>query len=269
MRRTRALATALTVAALALGMAACGSGAGASSSGTAGAGLGLVQNGTLTVATEGTYRPFDYHENGAGPLVGYDVEVAQAVGKKLGLKVVFKETQFDAIFAGLDAGRFDTIADQISITPQRQTRYLFSQPYTISHGVVVVKAGNTSIKSFADLKGKTTAQSLTSSFYQEAKAAGAKVQSVEGWAQAVALLQQGRVDATVNDQLTYLDYVKQHGQSGLAVAATTNDASQSAFVFTKKHQALTTAIDGALKDLAADGTLTRLSQKYFGDDVSK
>jgi L-cystine transport system substrate-binding protein len=271
MRRTRTLATAFTALALVLGLGACGSGSdgGASGGASGGADLGLVSGGTLTVATEGTYRPFSYHEDGSGPLAGYDVDVAKAVADKLGLKIVFKETQWDAIFAGLDAGRFDTIANQVSITDERKAKYLFSDPYTVSRGVIVVKQGDTSVKSFADLDGKTTAQSLTSNWYQLAQQSGAKVQSVEGWAQAVALLQQGRVDATINDDLTYLDYVKQHGQSGLAVAAKTDDTSQSAFAFTKKHQALATAIDGALKQLAADGTLSRLSTKYFGQDVSK
>ncbi|QAY70505.1 amino acid ABC transporter substrate-binding protein [Xylanimonas protaetiae] len=267
MRRPRALVTAVA-ASLVLALGACSSGADADSS-ASGDGLGLVKAGTLTVATEGTYRPFSFHDGGAGDLTGYDVEVAQAVGEKLGLKVEFKETQWDAIFAGLDAGRFDTIANQVSITAERQAKYLFSQPYTISHGVVVVRDGDTSVTSFADLKDKTTAQSLTSNWYKLATDSGAKVEPVEGWAQAVALLQQKRVDATINDELTYLDYVKENGQSGLAVAVQTDDTSKSAFVFTQKKTALQEKVDGALADLAADGTLTELSQKYFGDDVSK
>ncbi len=231
--------------------------------------LGLVTAGALTVATEGTYRPFSYHDESSGDLTGYDVDVTRAVAKKLGLKVVFQETQWDAIFAGLDAGRFDVIGNQVSITPEREAKYLFSTPYTVSHGVVVVKEGDTSITSVADLQGKTTAQSLTSNWYQLATDAGADVQPVEGWAQAVALLEQGRVDATINDQLTYLDYIKENGQSGLAVAVTTDDVSKSAFAFTKSKPALQEAVDGALAELAADGTLTELSQKYFGEDVSK
>ncbi|ACZ30157.1 extracellular solute-binding protein family 3 [Xylanimonas cellulosilytica DSM 15894] len=267
--RTRALVTAAT-AALVLALGACASGSGADD-GTDAAGddLGLVKAGTLTVATEGTYRPFSFHEDGAGDLVGYDVEIARAVAEKLGLQVEFRETQWDAIFAGLDAGRFDTIANQVSITPDREAKYLFSEPYTISHGVIVVNEGDTSVTSFEDLAGKTTAQSLTSNWYKLAQSAGADVEPVEGWAQAVALLQQDRVDATINDELTYLDYVKENGRSGLAVAATTDDVSLSAFVFTQQKTALQAAVDGALADLAADGTLTELSQKYFGDDVSQ
>ncbi|GAB2459242.1 amino acid ABC transporter substrate-binding protein [Xylanimonas ulmi] len=267
MRRTRAL-PALAAVTLALALGACGASDDGAADG-AGADLGLVTGGTLTVATEGTYRPFSYHEDGSGELVGYDVDVARAVADELGLDVRFQETQWDAIFAGLDAGRFDTIANQVSITPDRQAKYLFSAPYTVSTGVVVVKDGDSSIHSFDDLAGKTTAQSLTSNWYQLAQDSGAQVQPVEGWAQAVALLEQGRVDATINDSLTYLDYVNEHGPSGLAVAAHTEDTSRSALVFTQRHDALAAAVDDALAKLAADGTLAELSQRYFGEDVSK
>ncbi|MCD5348342.1 amino acid ABC transporter substrate-binding protein [Agromyces sp. H3Y2-19a] len=251
-------------------LAACSSGAPASSDDASGKGdeYGLVTPGTLTVATEGTYKPFTYHEGGAGDLVGYDVEVAEAVADKLGLKVEFQETQWDAIFAGLDAGRFDVIANQVSINPEREESYLFSTPYTVSPSVVVVNEGDTSITSFDDLKGKTTAQSLTSNFYQLAVDAGANVEAVEGWAQAVALLQQGRVDATVNDKLTYLDYVKQTPDAKLAVAAET-DPSESALAFTKDKAALVKAVDGALAELREEGVLAELGEKYFGEDVSQ
>ncbi|HEY1104944.1 MAG TPA: amino acid ABC transporter substrate-binding protein [Agromyces sp.] len=252
-------------------LAACSSG-GSNDAGTdasaKGDEYGLVTPGTLTVATEGTYKPFTYHEGGAGDLVGYDVEVAEAVADKLGLKVEFQETQWDAIFAGLDAGRFDVIANQVSINPEREKSYLFSTPYTVSPSVVVVNEGDTSITSFDDLKGKTTAQSLTSNFYQLAVDAGANVESVEGWAQAVALLQQGRVDATVNDKLTYLDYVKQTPDAKLAVAAET-DPSESALAFTKDKTALVKAVDGALAELREEGVLAELGEKYFGEDVSQ
>ena len=94
----------------------------------------------------------------------------------------------------------------MSINPEREEKYLFSEPYTVSPGVIVVKEDDDSISSFDDLDGKTTAQSLTSNWYTLAQESGATVEAVEGWAQAVALLEQGRVDATINDNLTYLDY---------------------------------------------------------------
>jgi cystine transport system substrate-binding protein len=265
------------VAALLLAVSGCGSDSGSSgSSGTAGktstggTSLADIQKaGVITVGTEGTYRPFTYHEGGHGKLTGYDVEVMQAVAKKLGVQAKFRETQWDAIFAGLSSGRFDVIANQVSINPERSAKYEFSTPYTVSPGVIVVKKEDDSIHSFDDLKGKTTAQSLTSNWYQLAKDSGANVQSVEGWAQAVTLLKQGRVDATVNDKLTFLDYQTTEHDTSLKVAAETADKAQNALTFRKGSTSLVDAVDKALAELRADGTLAAISKKYFGEDVSK
>jgi L-cystine transport system substrate-binding protein len=267
MRFHRLSATAVIVGA-ALALTAC---SGASSSGSADETTdeyGLVTAGTLTVATEGTYRPFSYHD-ASGDLVGFDVEIAEAVAGKLGLDVVFQETQWDAIFAGLDAGRFDVIANQVSINPEREEQYLFSEPYTVSPGVIVVAEDDDSISSFDDLAGKTTAQSLTSNWYELATEAGANVEAVEGWAQAVALLQQGRVDATVNDNLTFLDYENSEGPTGLKIAAETDDPAYNAFAFTQDKEALVDAVDGALAELRDEGVLAEISEKYFGADVTR
>ncbi len=267
MSRARTLLGLAAASAAVMALAACSSGspAGAESDDE----YGLVTAGTLTVATEGTYRPFSYHEDGSGDLVGYDVEIAEAVAEKLGLEIEFQETQWDAIFAGLDAGRFDVIANQVSINPEREEQYLFSEPYTVSPGVIVVKQGDASISSFDDLAGKTTAQSLTSNWYELAKEAGANVEAVEGWAQAVTLLEQGRVDATINDKLTFLDDEKTNGDRGLEIAAETDDSSRSALALTKDKADLVAAIDEALAELREEGVLAELGEKYFGTDVSQ
>jgi cystine transport system substrate-binding protein len=227
--------------------------------------------GKLVVGTEGTYKPFTFHEDGTGDITGYDVEIIQAVGEKLGVEIEFAETQWDAIFAGLDGGRFDLIANQVSITDERLAKYDFSEPYTVSPGVVIVASDNTDITSLADLEGKTTAQSLSSNWYTLAEDNGATVESVEGWAQAVALLEQGRIDATLNDKLTFLDYVtsKPAAAAKLKVAAETEDPSTNAFVVAKGSTSLVDAINDALDELRADGTLASISEKYFGEDVSQ
>ncbi len=222
------------------------------------------------MGTEGTYPPFTFHEGGSGDLVGYDVEVTEAVAEELGVDVRFEETQWDAIFAGLESGRFDVVANQVSINEERKEDYDFSTPYTVSEGVVVVLEGNDEISSFEDLDGKTTAQSLTSNWFQLAQDNGAEVEAVEGWAQAVELLRQGRVDATVNDELTFLDYEKSEGgDTGLAIAARTEEAARNAFAFRKDSDDLVAAVDDALATLREDGTLAAISEKYFGADVSR
>jgi len=267
-RRTFGLVGMLAAASIAL--AACGGTSGAGGSGGADTSLSAVKSaGQIVFATEGTYKPFSYHASGAGALTGYDVDVATAVAAKLGVKAKFEETQFDSIFAGLEAKRFDAIANQVTVNPVRQGKYDLSTPYTVSQGVIITKDDNNSIKSFDDLKGKTTAQSLTSNWYTLATQSGANVQSVEGWAQSVTLLKQGRVDAIVNDKLTFLDYQVSNPNSGLKIAATTKDSSDSAFAFRKGSTALTAAVDKAVAELKADGTLAKLSEKYFGQDVSK
>jgi L-cystine transport system substrate-binding protein len=270
----RRLAVAGTMTTLLVGLAACGGGSdspgGSSEEPATGASLSSIQEeGVLTVGTEGTYRPFTFHEGGTGDLTGYDVEVTEAVAEELGVEVRFEETQWDAIFAGLESGRFDMIANQVSINPDRQESYDFSTPYTVSQGVVVVLEGNDDVSSFEDLEGKTTAQSLTSNWYELAKENGADVEAVEGWAQAVELLRQERVDATINDELTFLDYQNtEGGDTGLEVAATTEESSESAFTFRKGSGDLVDAVDEALATLREDGTMAEISEKYFGTDVS-
>ncbi len=271
----RRLVLAGTVTTLLMGLAACGgsdsTGAAESEGSATGASLQSIQDeGVLTVGTEGTYPPFTFHEGGSGDLVGYDVEVTEAVAEELGVEVQFEETQWDAMFAGLVSGRFDVVANQVSISEDRKQDYDFSTPYTVSQGVVVVLEGNDDIASFEDLDGKTTAQSLTSNWFQLAKDNGANVEAVEGWAQAVELLRQERVDATVNDELTFLDYQNtEGGDTGLEVAATTDDAAENAFAFRKGSGDLVKAVDEAMATLREDGTLVEISEKYFGDDVTR
>ncbi|MFD4432386.1 amino acid ABC transporter substrate-binding protein [Nocardia sp. NPDC058497] len=221
----------------------------------------------LKVGTEGTYAPFSYQDNGT--LTGYDVEVARAIGEKLGKRVEFVQTPWDSIFAGLESQRFDLVANQVTVNPERAAKYSLSQPYTTSEGVIVTKADNTTITSLADLAGKTTAQSSTSNWSKVAAGAGAKVEAVEGFVQAVQLLKSGRVDATVNDTLAVGEYTKKTGDTGIKIAAKTGETSKQAFAARKDDAALIADIDKALEQLRADGTLTRLSEKYFGTDVSQ
>lgn len=267
------LAPAAAVAAAAVALAGCSSGgADPAATETASGGVTLEQvqeAGTLVVGTEGTYSPFSFHQDGAGELTGYDVEIITAVAGELGVEVEFQETQWDALFAALDSGRIDVIANQVSITPERLERYEFSEPYTYSPGVLVV-AEDSDIQSFDDLSGRVSAQSLTSNWAEVATEAGAQVEEVEGFAQAAELLRAGRVDATVNDRLTFLDYeTAQGGETGLRVAAETEDTSENAFAFRAGSETLVAAIDEALASLAADGTLAEISATYFGEDVSQ
>jgi cystine transport system substrate-binding protein len=266
-RLTASIALALAAATL----AACGSsGSSGSSSGSASSGgSAAASGGVLRVGSEGTYAPFTFHDPKQGnKLTGFDVDVATAVAKDLGMKAQFTDVQWDSIFAGLQAGRYDVIANQVSITDERTKLYDFSTPYTVSTGAIITRSDDTSITGLQSLSGKTTAQSSTSNWAQVAKDAGANVQAVEGFTQAVALLKQGRVDATVNDDLAALDYLKTSGDTSVKIAAKTTDSTQQAMAL-KKGSPLTPKIDKALADLKADGTLAQISKKYFGEDVTQ
>lgn len=222
----------------------------------------LEESGVLRVGTEGTYPPFSYHDSATGELVGYDVEVAKEVAEKMGLRVEFVETPWDSIFAALESNRFDVVANQVTITDERKAKYDLSTPYAIGEGVIVTRADDNSITSLADLKGKTTAQSETSNWAQVARDAGADVESVEGFTQAIKLLNQGRVQATVNDSLSVLAYQATTGDTSIKIAANIGEKSEQAFA-ARRDSGLIDEIDAALEELRSDGTLAAISQAYL------
>jgi cystine transport system substrate-binding protein len=253
-RRTLATFSALALTGL---LAACG-----------GSDAGSSSEEALTFGTEGTYSPFSFHDSTSNDLVGYDIDVANAVGEQLGRDVEFSENNWDSLFAGMEAKRYDGIANQVSITDERKAKYVFSSPYTVSTGVVVTRADDTSVTSLADISGKTSAQSTTSNWAQVATDAGAQVEAVEGLTQAMTLLKQGRVDVIVNDQLAVLDYLKTSGDTDVKIAAETDDSTEQGFVFRQDEEETAQQVSDALDALRTDGTLAEISQKWFGQDVS-
>ncbi|MCM2536115.1 amino acid ABC transporter substrate-binding protein [Neobacillus pocheonensis] len=225
-------------------------------------------NGKLLIGTEGTYAPFTFHDKN-GKLTGFDVELATEVAKRIGVTPEFKETQWDAMFAGLDAKRFDMIANEVGIRPDRQVKYDFSSPYITSAAVLIASSDNNKVKKFEDMKGLNSAQSLTSNYADIAKKYGAKIVSVEGFDQAIQLLTSKRVDVTVNDKLSFLDFKKQKPDAPVKIVATSSDASQSGFMFRKSSNTLEDAVNKALKAIIDDGTYKKISEKWFGEDVLK
>lgn len=227
----------------------------------------LAQTKVIRVGTEGTYAPFTFHQD--GKLTGYDIDVMNEVAKRLGLTVEYKETQWDGMFAGLNAKRFDVIANQVSPNPERAKKYIFSQPYNVSRAVIVTRADNDKINSFADLKGLRSAQSATSNYTELARKAGANLITVDSLAQNLELVKQGRVDATVNEQIAVLDYFQKHPNAGLKIAVKNEDTVGSAFTFLKGNEDVVAQFDKALAEMRADGTLKALSIKWFGDDITE
>lgn len=235
----------------------------------AGENLAAVQSaGALRIGTEGTYAPFTYHDTD-GKLVGFDVEIGEAVAAKLGVKAEFLEGKWDGLIAGLDANRYDAVINQVGITEARKQKYDFSEPYIASKAVLIVRADDDSIKGFADLKGKKSAQSLTSNFGKIAEGAGAELIGTDGFDQSIQLVLTGRADATINDSLSFLDFKKHKPDANVRIAAEQADADYSGIIIRKGEPELLAAIDKALAEIKADGTYQAISEKYFGQDVSK
>ncbi|WP_400243086.1 amino acid ABC transporter substrate-binding protein [Niallia sp. JL1B1071] len=227
----------------------------------------IKENGKLVVGTEGTYPPFTFHDN-TGKLTGFDVEIAQEVAKRLGVEAEFMETQWDAMFAGLDAKRFDMVANQVGIRDDRKEKYSFSDPY-ISSAAVLITRGDSDVKSFEDIKGLKSAQSLTSNYAEIAKSNGAEIVGVDGFNQAIELLNAKRVDITINDKLSFLDFKKQKPDTKVVIADTAEDVSQSGLMFRQGNDTLVEAVNKALQEMIDDGTYKSISEKWFGEDVLK
>jgi cystine transport system substrate-binding protein len=224
--------------------------------------------GALKIGTEGTYAPFTFHD-GSGKLVGFDVEIAEAIAQKLGVKPQFLEGKWDGLIAGLDSKRYDTVINEVGITDARKQKYDFSEPYIASKAVLIVRDNDTSIKSFTDLKGKKSAQSLTSNFGKLAQQSGAELVGTDGFDQSIQLVLTSRADATINDSLSFLDFKKHKPEAPVKIVAQEANADYSAAIIRKGEPELLDAINKALAEIKADGTYARISQKYFGQDVSK
>ncbi|WP_297996445.1 amino acid ABC transporter substrate-binding protein [uncultured Campylobacter sp.] len=233
-----------------------------------GANAKTLREGTLKVATEGTFSPFSYY-NDKNELVGYDVDVARAVAEKLGLKIEFLTAPWDAMLAAFDAGKADAVFNQVSITDERKKKYEYSVPYTVVYGAIIVHKDNNDIKSFEDLKGKKNADSATSNWAQVAKKYGAQNVTVDSFAKSMELLIARRVDTVVRDNTVFYDFLKQRPDAPIKIAAKLKDVDYSAAIVQKGNKELADQINKALNELKAEGKLKEISLKYFGRDVSE
>ena len=249
--------------------AASGSASSAASTGAADQLAAIQTNGKLVVALEGAWQPWSYHDE-SDTLVGYDVEVSRAIAEKLGVEPEYVESDWDSLFAGLDAGRFDIVCNGVEVTDERAKTYDFTTPYGYIHTALAVRKDNEDIKSFEDLKGKTTANSLASTYMELAESYGATVQGIDTLEETIQLLTAGRIDATLNADVSFYDYLNVHPDADFKLVAQTEDASHVAIPVRKGDDSasLLEAINTAIEELRADGTLKALGEKYFGQDIS-
>ena len=278
--------TALFMAAAVFGMAgltACSSQSGGQDSSSAGQSsqedastesgdlLAQIQErGEFIIAMEGTWAPWTYHDEN-DELVGFDVEVGQQIAEALGVEATFVEGEWDGLLAGLDAGRYDIMINGVDITEERSDAYDFSEPYAYNRTAVIVSGDNTDITSMEDLEGKHTANTISSTYAEVAEQYGAEVTGVDDLNQTFELLLSGRIDATLNAEVTYYDYMEAHPDANLKIACLDPQATQVAIPFRKGEEtaSLREAVDRALADMRESGALSELSEKYFGTDITQ
>ncbi|MBB3211910.1 cystine transport system substrate-binding protein [Herbaspirillum sp. Sphag1AN] len=226
--------------------------------------------GTLKVALEGTYPPFNFKDPKTGELSGFEVEVAKLLAAKLGLKPEFTTTEWSGILAGLGAGKYDVIINQVGITDERQKAFDFSDPYTLSSAQLIVrKDEKRQFNSLEDLKGKKLGLGQGTNFEQKAKSvAGIDVRTYPGAPEYLADLASGRLDAALNDSLL-VGYLLKSSNLPLKGGAPVGSIDKIGIPFQKGNPEFKAALNKALADIKKDGSFKQISVKWFGIDVSQ
>ncbi len=230
----------------------------------------ILDRGVLNIAMEGTWAPWTYH-NEEDELVGFDVEVGQAIASYLGVEANFVEGEWDGLFAGLDSSRYDLVINGVDVTEERSEKYDFTDPYAYIRTALVVRQDNTDINSFEDLEGKTTSNSIGSTYMELAEDYGATCEGVDSLGETMQMVESGRVDATLNAEVSVLDYMAQQPDAPLKIVDYTDEANLIAIPLRKgeENASLLDALNVAISEMAEDGTLTELSIKYFGSDITQ
>ncbi len=228
----------------------------------------IRERGTLIIGTEGNWSPWTYHDEN-DVLTGLDIEIGKLIAEGLGVEPVFQEAPWDSLLAGVNAGRFDIICNGVGYTEERAKSYLFTTPYVYTNKVLVVAEGNEEIQTLEDLKGKKTANSASSTYAALAEEYGATLVPVDTLGETVELLVQGRVDATINAQVSIADYLKEHPEAKIRIAQVlAGDPVAYPVHIGGEYQPLVDAINEILEAARQDGRLAEISLKFFGVDMT-
>jgi cystine transport system substrate-binding protein len=230
----------------------------------------VKERGTLRIGAESTYPPFNFKDQKTGQLSGFDADVARLVASKLGVKPEFITTEWSGILAGLAAGKFDIIVNQVGITDQRKQTFDFSDPYTLSSAQLIVNRNDQHVyKSLEELKGKKLGVGQGSNYEQKAKSIpGIEVKSYPGAPEYLQDLAAGRIDAALNDSLM-VSYLIKSSKLPLKAGAPVGEVEKMGIPFRKGNPKFKAAVDKALADAKADGSLKKISLEWFGVDVTQ
>lgn len=230
----------------------------------------IKQRGTLIVGLEGTYPPFSF-QGEDGKLAGFEVDFSNALAQHLGVKAKLSPTKWDGMLASLESKRIDVAINQVTISDERKKKYDFSTPYTLSGIQALVKKENAgSIAKADDLKGKKVGVGLGSNYEQWLRdnVPGVDIRTYDDDPTKYQDLRVGRTDAILVDRLAALDLVKKTGDT-LAVAGPAFSRQEAGVALRKGNSELLAAINRAIADMQQDGSLAKISEKWFGADVTK
>ena len=216
----------------------------------------------LIVGTEPSFPPFEMTENDT--YVGFDIDLANAIGEKLGRKVEIKTMGFDALIPALKSGQIDLIASAMSATEERKKQVDFTDPYYIGGSVIVVRKDNTDIRGWDDIAGKTVAVQAGSKPADFAEKQGALLKQFDANYQCLQELQVGASEAAALDKAVALYYISKGGLSDLKVVGEPKKLAGSAMAINKGNEKELKEINAALQAMKKDGTYTKLYQKWFG-----
>jgi L-cystine transport system substrate-binding protein len=230
----------------------------------------IRQRGTLIIGLEGTYPPFNYQDEG-GNLVGFEVDLAEALTAKLGLEPEFQPTRWDGLLAALQSGRIDAVINQVTVTEERQQNFAFTAPYTVS-GIQIIATPATAaeIEGPDDLAGRPVGVVLGTTYEEwlRENVPEADIRTYDDDPTRNQDLRSGRIDAILNDRLVVANLLEQF--QGQIVAVGEPFATQSqAIAVARGNDELVAALDQALAELREEGTLAEISNKWFGADVTQ
>ena len=230
----------------------------------------VLSSGKLIVAMEGNWAPWSFHDMDTDEVIGFDADVARGIAEELGVEIEIVEAPWESLLAGLDAGRYDLVINGIEITEERSEKYDFSIPYGYIKTALIVREDNEEIKSFEDLKGKSTVNSIASTYMTLAESYGATATGVSTLNDTLQNVLDGRADATLNADVSFYDYMNQHPDAPLKIAATTEESSHVAIPIRKGDEEadFIAAVDAAIEAMRADGRLSAISETYFGSDIT-